>query len=156
MSKIKIWLIILVFLTAFYGGLVWASVQTFNDLRDYYPMGLWIKAEPINTTDSYFELENDTYVAYAIETGNWTWVNQADSEFVQKWQSSGLTDILWLPTGNYYHIEGVFRDGVPSVWKDWAPPTLSFAVLWGATLIFSAFRLRREKKPPKTSKFIVV
>jgi len=124
-------------------GLSYASQVWYGDLRDYYPYGLEVKAERLTATPStYTVLSNDTYIEQAITNGNWTWVNQSNSTFVNE----GLPEnILWTKNGNYYHILQRFSDGIPESWKLLPKPTTTAGLLAIPWTIFVASILWKKK-----------
>lgn len=143
------------------------SAQFLGDYRDYFPMGTWYKAVKLNTTPAEFVMVyNDSAVAAAIaginESRRWDWVEdwmrpRLDSYAIHEindgyvWHNDvdckgdfppfkyDTDNILWVPDGNYYRIEGYHIDGIPVWWneKQWwrKPPAMmvmfgTLGVLW--------------------------
>lgn len=122
----------------------------YGDLRDYYPLGTWVKARKLTEQPkTWVELENDTYIAQAIKgeqnltftpinteydwTKNlieegWVWFKEDDpnSEFRKKGKP---LYILWIPNGNYYKLDMDHVDGIPEYMKNLPPPSETAAFL---------------------------
>jgi len=140
----------IVFITSYWCARhVWyASRVWYGDLRDYYPYGLYVKAEKLEDKPlSYTVLTNDTYIQKAITSGNLTWVQEDDrnSSFV----NARFPDyILWLPNGNYYLIHQIHGDGIPESWN-YPIPTITAAELllipWIGWLIVVGIQKQMKK-----------
>jgi len=162
-KALKIAFCILAIITPLLIGVSVAEVIRYGDMRDIYPSGLWVTATKLSTKpDVYVEIENDTYIAEAIATGNRTWVNQQESEFCRKTKSAanilwldGYYDaILWLQDGNYYAISRAYVDYFysrksPSPIEVVSALGIAWAILIGLTVKFNGVsRWLRKKKLP--------
>jgi len=143
---LKIAFCVLAVFTLIFIGLSVAKVMFYGDIRDYYPYGLWVTARKLETIpDSYVEIENDTYIAQAITTGNQTWVHEQQSEFVNK----GLPqNILWLQDGNYYEIHCIFVDGTPESWKNLPSPVQTIGILGVGWTVLGTLAVAFKIKSP--------
>jgi len=166
---LRIGFIVLVVLSAVLIGLSWAEQISeevwYGDLRDIYPLGLWIEAKQLNVQpDHWIPLANDTYVQEAInkaamgleedphasvkDTRVWTWVQEDDytSEFV----NAGFPEyILWLPNDSYYLIHQRHVDGIPEKYNSLPPPTTTATLLSIPWILFAGMVIVREKKRPR-------
>ena len=168
---IKIAMLVLAGLSVFLISISYAEhakyVSTYEDLRDYYPFGLWIKAYRLTEQPkTWVELENDTYIAQAIKgeqnltfvpinpeynwtkrwiEEGWVWVQEDDpnSEFMKK----GHPDyIFWVPDGNYYFIDHRWIDGYPEHFKYLPPPSETAAFLSVPWIILTGIIIREHRK----------
>lgn len=145
---IKLGVVFLVVTSAALISLSCAERVWYDDLRDYYPFGLYIKARKLTYVPiNYTIIENDIYIEQAITSGNLTWVQQDDwnSTFVSK----GFPKvILWVPEESYYRLDKIYKDGIPESWKYLPTPlkvTQLLSIPWAVFLaILSVTHLKRR------------
>lgn len=114
--------------------------------------------------ETYVVIENDTFVAEAVETGKRvflpSFVQTADGEWVwrptievSEWEAKGQPDyIRWLPDGNYYFVSIAGVDGPLELLKELPPPTATagwLSIPWIGLLITTAYQVKRNRKCEK-------